>query len=97
NDLIGLPGAVGFVAVPQGAGERRPCEGMRALRVVMEADLQGYQTILPQIDALCELMLLPIPEVQSMPIFIRSHILQVEPRLIGLDSRTLGADHDVVA
>src|SRR5438874_4175723 len=42
-------------------------------------------------------MLLPIPEVQSVPIFIRGHILQVEPRLIGPGRRKLSADHDVVA
>src|SRR6266567_1867268 len=42
-------------------------------------------------------MLLPIPEVQSVPIFIRDHILQVEPRLIGPGRRKLSADHDVVA
>ena len=69
---------------------------MRALGVVMEADLQGNQTILPQIDALGQLMLLPIPEVQPMAVFICRHILQVEARLIGLGRRKLGADHDVV-
>ena len=63
----------------------------------MEANLQGHQPILPQIDALGQLLLLPIPEVQPMPVFICRHILQVEARLIGLGRRKLAADHHIVA
>jgi hypothetical protein len=64
---------------------------------MVEANLKGTQAILTQINGLGQLVLLPIAEVQPMPVFIGGHILQIEAWFIGPGRRELAADHDVVA
>src|SRR5438874_2517844 len=70
---------------------------MRAVRIVMEADLQWDHPILTQVHILHDLMTIPIPKVQLATIFSGSHILQIETSIIGIRCAKLATHHDIVA
>src|SRR4051812_47377774 len=73
-----LPLPIGLMPVPHVATERRSDEPMRAIRVMVEAYLKRNHAFFAQIETLDNVMLLPIPEVQVVTVFVRSHIFQVE-------------------
>ena len=56
DDLLDLPlVALVLVPVPHDAGQGRADEAVRAVRVVVEADLQRDQAVLAEVDALRDL------------------------------------------
>src|ERR671913_2084374 len=70
---------------------------MGALRVVVPPDLERYPPFLSKIDALGDLVLLPVPEVELPTVLSLGHVLGIEPSLVGVGGGPLAGDHDVVA
>src|ERR687886_2937997 len=60
-------------------------------------DLERYPSFLPEVDALGNLTLLPVPEVKLPTVLALGHIFGVESRPVGVGGGPLTADHGVVA
>ena len=88
--------AVLLVPVPHVGAEGGADEAVRAVRVVVEADLQRDQAVLPEVDALGDLALLPVPEVQLPAVLALGHVLELEAGLEGVGGGPLAGDHHVV-
>src|SRR5258708_13953282 len=83
--------------VPHVATERRSDEPMWAIRVMVEAYLKRNHAFFAQIETLDNVMLLPIPEVQVVTVFVRSHIFQVEAFRKRIRRSPSTAHHHIVA
>ena len=77
--------------------QRRAAESMRAVRVVVEFDLQRDQPVFPEVLRLDRYAFLEIPEMQAAAVLQVAHLLQVEARHEGVRRGPLGGHHHVVA
>src|SRR5262245_43983225 len=77
-------------------GQRRADETVRAVGVVMEADLQREQPVLTEIEALFGCLLLKIPQMEFAPIFKMADFLQIETGHEGVRRGPFRTDHDVM-
>src|SRR5215210_4386875 len=97
DDLLHAPASILFVPVEHVGAQGSAHEPVGAVRVVMPANLQRYPAFLPEIDALGDLALLPVPEVELPTVLTLGHIAWVKPSIVGVRSGPLAADHGVVA
>src|SRR5262249_7496631 len=71
-------------------------ETVRALGIVMEANLERDQAVVAEIDALRDLARLPVPEMQLLAVLARLDILDLEAAGHRLWSGPLAREHHVV-
>ena len=61
------------------------------------AHLEGNEPLLAEVDRLLQRARLEVPEVDALAVPARAHVLQVEPRLVGVRLAELGRDEHVPA
>src|SRR2546430_4178158 len=81
--------------VPHIAAQSRPDKTMWAIGIMVETHFQRDQSILAQIDALLNLMSIPIPKMQSAAILPCRYIIQVEALREGVGRSPFTTHHRV--